>query len=289
MAKKKYRLLIMLFLSLLIVAVCPSCGSQSAENRSPAAKADKAAIIDQLYSVQQNSEFITRTMGILERHNFSVDVWEGEDITVKFYQELPRYGYKLIIFRAHMGVLCLVDDSEVIPLETTCLFTNEAYDVKKYVTDQLSGSVYEGQMSEEHPSVFTVTPKFITDKMRAEFDGTTIAMMGCSSHYIDDMAKAFIQKGASVYMGWSATVTLDYVDDATLRLIEKLCTDELPIYQATSETIIELGPDPYYHARLKYFPVQKGNHTVRELAGQIPGTPTLPYGSKSMRTIPQRV
>jgi len=45
-------------------------------------------------------------------------------------------------------------------------------------------------------------------------------MMGCATAYQKDMAKAFVDKGASVYIGWSASVCLDYVDEATINLVD---------------------------------------------------------------------
>ena len=90
-------------------------------------------------------------------------------------------------------------------------------------------------------------------------------MMGCSSHYLGDMATAFVDKGASAYLGWSATVTLHYVDGATLNLFEGLFTDNLIIEQAASRTMADMGRDPYYGASLRYSPAGSGSRAVKEL------------------------
>lgn len=239
-----------------------SCGSNTSTGSSPELK---AAIIDQLHGVRPAPEFIEKATGILEGYGFSVDVWQGDEVTVSFYRELPTYGYKLILFRAHLGILCLVSESEVIPVEVTGLFTAEEYTTAKHVVDQLTGKVHEGQMTEDFPTVFTISPAFVTESMKGKFDSTAILMMGCASSYLDDMATAFAEKGASVYLGWSATVTSEYVDGATLNLIERLCNQELTIEQATSETMSEAGPDPYYHAGLRYYPAKSGRQTIRKL------------------------
>ena len=213
-----------------------------------------AAIIDQLYSVKPNPLYIEKTREILEAHGYAVDVWQGDDITVSFYRDLPTRGYKLIIFRTHLGILSLVGKSEVIPMETTCLFTNEIYDTRKHVLEQFDERLQEGQMSEDYPTVFTLTPKFVTDSMNGDFEDTAILMMGCASSYWDDMSTAFVEKGASVYLGWSATVTLDYLDSAALDLVDNLLTKQMNIEQATASTMDEAGYDPYYNARLRYYP-----------------------------------
>jgi len=255
-----------IFITSIAVAVLAlmviSCGKGSA---AAPPSPPRAAIVDQLYLLEPNPLFIEKTVGMLESSGFEVDVWQGEEITVKFYRELAGYGYRLIMFRAHVGVLFLVGESEVIPVEITCMFTGEPYTTGKYTAEQLTGRVYEGYMIEGYPPVFAISPGFIADSVKEGFDDAVIIMMGCSSSYLGDMAEAFIEKGASAYLGWSATVTLDYVDNATLNLVEGLLTDNLTIEQAASRTMTDLGRDPYYGARLLYSPAGSGSRTVKEL------------------------
>ena len=249
----------------LITLVMPAMASCTNHVTADVEAGPKAAIIDQLYSVKPNVLYIETTREILEAHGYAVDVWQGNDITVSFYKDLPARGYKLIIFRTHLGVLSLVSDSEVIPMKTTCLFTNEVYTTGKYVLEQFSERLQEGQMSEDYPTVFTLTPKFITDSMKGEFDDTAILMMGCASSYWDDMAAAFVEKGVSVYLGWNATVTLDYLDDTVLTLVDKLFAKQMNIEQAIASTMDEAGYDPYYNARLRYYPRSAGSQTISAL------------------------
>jgi hypothetical protein len=252
-------------LPVLLILILPgliSCGS----SLSPTPNAEaKAAIIDQLYLFQPNQAFTDKTTELLEGYGFNVDVWQGEDITVDFYRQLPKCGYEIIVFRAHMGILCHVEESKVVTLEITDLFTGEAYTPTKYVTEQLNERIQEAQMPEDCPSVFSINPEFVTESMKGRFDDTAIIMMGCSGHHLDDMAAAFVQKGASAYLGWSASVLLDYVDTATLNLIDNLCVKNLTVEQAVARTMAEVGRDPYYNTRLKYYPAQSGSHTIREL------------------------
>ena len=60
----------------------------------------KAAIVDQLYSLQPNEGFISEVTRELEDYGFKVDLYQGDEVTVDLYRRLPSYGYKLIIFRA---------------------------------------------------------------------------------------------------------------------------------------------------------------------------------------------
>ena len=101
--------------------------------------------------------------------------------------------------------------------------------------------------------------------MEGRFPNTVIIIMGCSCLYLDDMAQAFIQKGASTYMGWDAGVGLDYVDEATPILDTNLCSEGMTIKEAGDKTMADAGPDPDYHAYLKYYPRESANKTIRAL------------------------
>ncbi len=225
----------------------------------------KAAIIDQLYVLRPNQAFIDKTTEVLETYGFRVDIYQGDEVTVDFYQRLARYGYKLIIFRVHSGILSIRQDSELKITEGTWLFTAEGYNIAKYAKEQLTKQLGKARINENHPWVFAVGAKFVSQSMKGQFPNTVIIMMGCSSIYLDDLAQAFIQKGASVYLGWQATVDLSYVDEATVSLIHKLGAEQLMVKKAVIETMAEKGADPVWGAVLKYYPVESGNQTITKL------------------------
>jgi hypothetical protein len=221
----------------------------------------RAAIVDQLHSLQPNEAFINEVTRELEDYGFEVDLYQGDEVTVDFYRQLPAYGHELIIFRAHSGLI----GSKEERIERTCLFTNEPYSETRHVAEQLGDQLAMARIDEYHPWVFGIGDEFVTQSMEGEFDNTVIIMMGCSCLYLEDLAQAFIDKGASAYLAWVATVDLDYVDDATLSLVENLCTRELTIRKAVAETMAEKGPDPHYGAVLKYYPGDSGSRTIGEL------------------------
>jgi len=220
----------------------------------------KAAIVDQLYNLQPNEPFITEVTRELEDYGLEVDLYQGDEVTVDFYRQLPSYGHKLIVFRAHSGLLA---EEEVI--RKTLLFTNEPYSRVKHVAEQVDDRLAMARVDEHHPLVFGIAPKFISQSMEEEFDNTVIIMMGCSCIYLMDLATAFIDKGASVYLAWDGTVDLDYVDRATVYLMGQLCAEEATINEAVKSTRNVIGPDPKYNAGLKYYPPENGDNTVREL------------------------
>jgi hypothetical protein len=221
----------------------------------------RAAIVDQLYSLQPNEAFIDEVTGQLEDCGFEVDLYQGDEITVDFYRQLPGYGHELIIFRAHSGLI----GSEEERIERTCLFTNEPYSETRHVAEQLADHLAMARVDEYHPWVFGIGDEFVARSMEGEFDDTVIIMMGCSCLYLEDLAEAFINKGASTYLAWDVTVDLGYVDGATPILVEKLCSKELSVRKAVAETMAEKGPDPNYGAVLKYYPAITGSQTIAAL------------------------
>ena len=258
---KRYIFIALVALTLILLASI-SCGNRSAEsdNSQP-----KAAIIDQLYLLEPNPEFIEKTTENLMSYGFSVDLWQGEEITVEFYRNLPRYGYKLLVLRVHSGLLLALLHAQVVPSATTYIFTGETYTTAKYVSEQLTDRVSNALMTTEYPLVFAVNSEFIQNDLKGTFNDTIIIAMGCESHYYDDMAVAFMEKGASAYLGWSGIVSLDYVDEASLNLLGNLCTENLTVQEGVDKTMAELGYDPYFRAYLKYYPAGSGSQTIREL------------------------
>jgi hypothetical protein len=227
----------------------------------------KAVIVDQLSSVQENDAFVTNVTEELEVYGFEVDICQGGNVTVDFYRDLAIHGYKLIIFRAHSGLLA---ENEVTQ-DRTVLFTNEDYSQAKYVPDQLNDRLVMARVSEGYPMVFGIPPKFITESMKGTFDDAVVIMMGCSGLFVRDLAQAFVEKGASVYVGWNGSVELYYIDEATPYLIEQLCSKNRTIKEAVDNTmdVSGIGPDPEHGSGLKYYPTTYprdiGDKTLREL------------------------
>ena len=102
---------------------------------------------------------------------------------------LAGHGYKLIIFRAHSGLL----GTEGKIIKRTCLFTNAPYSQTKYVAEQLSDQLAMARIDEHHPWVFGIGQEFVIHSVEGEFDNTVIVMMGCACLYFDDLAQAFMK------------------------------------------------------------------------------------------------
>ncbi|MFC1993620.1 hypothetical protein ACFLV3_07465 [Chloroflexota bacterium] len=178
-----------------------------------------AAIVDQLYSLHPNPAFVDEITQLLEGYGFKVDAYQGTQITVNFYKELPKHGYQLIIFRAHSGLMARIEGDDVLVTNTTYLFTDEEYSERKYVKEQLNDQMLMAEMTKGYPHVFAVNSKFIKESMNGKFNNTAIVMMGCSTALFEDMAVAFCIKGASIYFGWDNLVGIEHVDETTIYLV----------------------------------------------------------------------
>jgi hypothetical protein len=226
----------------------------------------KAVIVDQLSSVRENEAFAANVTNQLEEYGFEVDLYQGDEVDVDLYRQLATRGYRLIVFRAHSGLLA----ENGVTQDRTVLFTNEEYSQLKHYAEQLNDQLVMARVGEGYPMVFGIPPKFIAESMEGRLDDAVVIMMGCSGLFVRDLAQAFVDKGASVYLGWNGSVELYYVDEATPYLVEQLCSGNLTIEEAVDNTMSAVGPDPVHKAGLEYYPIyplDTGDKTLRELVG----------------------
>ncbi len=221
----------------------------------------KAAIIDQLYTTYPNENFTTEVKGALEAYGFQVDVYQGSEVTVDLYRNLPSYDYKLIILRTHSGIM----DSSEGGITAATLFTNEPYTPLQYTFQQLGDELMSVQLNKDSPRFFGIKPNFISKSMKGNFRNTVVIVNGCTLLYDNIMASAFTQKGASAFLAWNGSVGLDYVDKATISLVKNLLSDKRTLKEAWDVTMAENGRDPQYQSWLKYYPPKSGDKTLRQL------------------------
>ena len=245
----------------------PACGC--AEPRYEGPTPMTAVIVDQLQSTSPDPEFINDATRMLQDAGYTVDYVSGKDVTVDYYRELPSKGYGLVIVRAHSGfVLRGPNDTE--PQEPF-LFSSEPYSDDAHAGDQasrrLSVAYYldtnlgevEGDPEElleryrNEPRYFGIKPAFVASSMNGAFPGSTIVLMGCSGLSTDELAQAFVDKGARTVVGWDDLVSAQHTDDATERLLERMLAAGLPTAEAVAATAAEAGADPTYGGRLVYY------------------------------------
>ncbi len=236
----------------------------------------KAAIVDQLSFRPEttNQTFVNVSTAILNASGFSVDYYGWENVTVDFFGSLPSRGYGILVLRVHSAIFNLETGTK----ETLVLFTSERFsetEHKDLYDDQQLAQV--GFYGENPDTYFGIAPKFVMNSMKGRFQSTIIIMMGCDGMGDPEMemAEAFINKGARVYIGWSESVEANHTDVATVRLLQHLVAENRTISEAVNETNNEVGPDPYHPSSLlDYYPKDRGNLNIPKIAGIL--TVTIP-------------
>jgi len=238
----------------------------------------KVAIVDHLsfYPEQRNQTIVDACKNIVKEGGLTWAYHKGEEVTVNFYRNLPSYGTSLIILRVHSAIM----KTETGTISILGLFSSERYSpeaARKYQDDVSNDRLVEAFFSEEERvegiSYFGIVPKFVEESMKGEFRDAVVIMMGCEGlGYINeitgarvtytDMAEAFINKGAKVYIGWNGPVGVNHTDQATIRLLQSLIVEKRTIGEAVEET----SPDPDYNSELHFYPAEVGNYRITNLA-----------------------
>jgi len=228
----------------------------------------KAAIVDHLSLTYPNQTFIQTATNTLEQAGNSVDYYPGEEVTVELYRNLPTHGYGLLVLRVHSTAIH-VEGTEV----PVTLFTSESYSPTKYVYEQLNERLarvaFTAEEAKKGITYFGIRPLFITQSMKGKFQNTIVIMMGCEGLNNTGMAEAFSEKGAKVYIGWKGSVLASHTDQATTHLLQHLVLEKQTVKQAVEATIREAGLDPIYNSQLTYYPIEAGEHTIQNIAGNL--------------------
>lgn len=224
--------------------------------RKPIAVSARAILMDQLSITHPNKTFYWQTQEVLNQ--FDLQIWYHEGIfnTVDFFTNLPSYNYRIIVLRSH---------SAMSVEGTLAIFTGEKWDDAKarlnYLTDIIAERIVRVRTEENSTAYFGITPAFIST-MKSDFEDAIIIMMGCEGLTNQNMAKAFIEKGAKVYISWTGLVSSEHTDSATAHLLQRLFVDRKTVKEAVTATNNEIGKDPVYGSELAWYPPDEGAYVI---------------------------
>jgi len=261
--------ILVLVVALVIYLIIPT------QPATPTKSSKRAAIVDQLSVHSPDQAFIDETVSMMQQAGFGVDLYAQDSITVGLYGTLPSRGYELIVFRVHAGV------NQNMTGHPVGLFTTETYNQLSYPQEQLADLVGMGRgFSSNDTVVFAVTPKYIEQRSAANYPGTMIVLMGCYGLFSQELPQAFIDRGASVVIGWDKLVGVDHSDAATLVLLRYLLQNRLSVSGSVKATMGEVGPDPDYKSVLGYYPKNNGYVTLPQILSGIIATPLTATGGQ---------
>ena len=220
----------------------------------------KAAIIDQLGGSFPNSQFVTNVANVLKTRGFEVYYYKSEEVNVSFFYQLAKNNYGIIILRAHSA---LRNDNSTVDL-----FTSEPFNNNKYVKERKNGLLVEGILnySQNQEEYFAVTSRFI-ENLEGTFPKSVVIAMGCWSLKPEckQMAEAFHQKGAMVYIGWTEMVKINHTDVETVKLLRMLLEENKTIEKATEDVV----PDRMFGSKMEYYPTDAGSLRISSLIKEV--------------------
>jgi len=236
-------------LAVLLGLLSGACTASEPVNQTGLPIETRAAIIDQLNPSRPDPDFVNQLTAIVQQSGMTVDYYSGEQVNLELYHNLPALNYHLIIFRAHSG---LMGNGQRVD-QKTCLFTNQPYQLDHDLGDQILNRVVKSAVDDEAP-LFGIGAEFVNGSLRGRFDHTVIIMMGCASLVKEDLAEAFIRKGADCYFGFDDELGIQYSQAITLALTSSLIEDKLAYAEAAALTSRNLGCDPETGAGLQVYP-----------------------------------
>jgi len=103
-------------------------------------------------------------------------------------------------------------------------------------------------------TVFVVTPKFVRECSIVDYEGAVIVLTGCFGLYSRELSQAFIDRRASVVIGWTGLVGVKHADKATLALLKAMLSRKMTVGDSVRAAMSEVGPDPENRNLLGCYP-----------------------------------
>lgn len=235
--------------ALLSIALALSIGCDSEAPTPPG-----AVIVDQLSLTEPNGAFLDEARELLERAGYAVDYVPGEDVTVEYYRALATRGYDIVLVRAHAAAYGESGNEAV----DASLFTSEPFREERHTdewqSELLTAVAYSAGAAEADELLFGIPPVFVEQRMRGDFDGATVVLMGCDLLHTPAMAEAFLERGAAGVVGWDKPVTAGHTDVATVALLRALLDEGLEPKNAAARAMMQVDADPVTGAVLLAYP-----------------------------------
>jgi len=238
-----------------------------------------AVIVDQLAADFPDPSFVSSVTSTLQNHGFNVTYY-NESLDVNFFKSLASSNYGLIILREHAA---LRNDSSTVDL-----FTSERYAPGVYDQDLSNGLLALGEYYSSPGDVYFVLSSLFIENLQGHFPNSVVIAMGCQSLKpgCEQLAQAFLDKGAKAYIGWSDIIFPQDTDTETERLITMMLDENMTIgdsVRGTHTYTYSGNVSPYSNqtvdvtSEMLFYPQSEDHLTVSELIAE-----TKPVSNASM-------
>jgi hypothetical protein len=206
----------------------------------PSPSIDNSVIIlDTLPTTPGGEDFTARCRAILEPAGYTIKAYTGANVTVERIRNLNTSP--IIILRVHSSVFN----------DGVWFYTGESYSNTEHVLEQLTNELHIGRTSPTANYTFAVGSTYIRNNLKGRLNGTLVILMGCDGLNRSDLAEAFTDSGASVYVSWNGPVTVAQTDNATLKMMQSLVEEHASLDEALRVAMIDsVG----FNSTLLYFP-----------------------------------
>ena len=173
----------------------------------------KVLIIDQLEEDYPNPKLIGNITAELEKANCTVTLIPANEFTINSLT-LFKY-YNVIIFRGHTGWANVYNPATGTLKVYVALFTGEKYSPNLYPKLQEKGYIAEGiplvKPRPNYNKTYIAVTQYYLEKYLQIKKGSVIILSTCFAGY-KVLAGIFLDKGASLVVGWKGNVTVVHAD-----------------------------------------------------------------------------
>ena len=181
----------------------------------------KVLIIDQLEDDYPNPHLIGNMTAELEKANCTVTLIPADEFTINSLN-LFKY-YNVIIFRGHTGWANVYNPATGSLKVYVALFTGERYSPDLYPKLQEKGYIAEGiplvKPRPHYNKTYIAVTQYYLEKYLQVKRGSVIILSTCFAGY-KVLAGIFLDKGASLVVGWRGNVTVMHADKVLEEIVK---------------------------------------------------------------------
>ena len=224
-------------------------GSHSYGESTPLVDKSKAVLIDGIAFTDPDPEFTRSVEEILSKANITLDIYEGEEVTIDLLLRKIG-GYGLIILRLHSAIDEKYGFLYIFSAEK---FDKEVYN-SKYAREEKKlhpGAIRKG-ITFKNESYFALSADSLGYLGDKGLNGSIIILMGCNGTDSQQAINKLFERGVKAIIAWNGYVDLDYTDETIIELLKEVYENHIDFSRAVEKVMNDKGADPIWKSKLEY-------------------------------------